>query len=53
MTCKKDPLQWAVSDDKGNVHKFEQEFQIALFGILSNLKRLDEMVCTVCDIGLE
>ena len=53
ITCEKDPLQWAVSDDKVNVHRFEQEFQTVLIGILSNLKRLDEIVWIVCDIGLE
>ena len=47
ITCKKDPKQWVVVDDIGNAHRFEQEFQIALFGILSNLKRLDEMVYIV------
>ena len=47
IACKKDPLHWAVSHDTGNVHRFEQEFQIALFGILGNLKRLDEMVYIV------
>ena len=48
IACKKDPLQWAVSDDTENVHRFEQEFQIALSKILSNLEKLDEMVFIIC-----
>ena len=44
VTCKKDPMHWAVSDNPGNIHKFEQEFQIVLFRAKGNLNRLDEIV---------
>lgn len=52
VRCKKDPLAWAVSNDPGNVHKFEQEFRIILFGIKSNLKQLEEMVLTLNFVNL-